>query len=143
MHLLDTTHTAYFFDFRAVLYIFVICLNGVEQSRFWCQADFLSRWISSRWPFSDGRKFCLAWLGLVSLGYSLILWGFYGKNLSKFNRLNPLFQNQNIFVFQSLPNIPVRPNSKSECSSICDDDYLLPTDLEMPKNCNKKIKNLL
>ncbi len=52
MHLLYTTRTAYFFDFRAVSYIFVVCSNGVEQSRFWCRADFLSRWISSRWPFS-------------------------------------------------------------------------------------------
>ena len=52
MHLLDTTRTAYFFDFWAVLYIFVVCSNGVEQSRFWCRADFSSRWISSRWPFS-------------------------------------------------------------------------------------------
>ena len=52
MHLLNTTRTAYFFDFRAVSYIFVVCSNGVEQSRFWCRADFSSRWISSRWPFS-------------------------------------------------------------------------------------------
>ena len=52
MHLLDKTCTAYFFDYRADSYIFVICSNSVEQSRFWCQAVFLSRWISSRWPFS-------------------------------------------------------------------------------------------
>ena len=31
MHLLDTTRTAYFFDFRAVSYIFVVCSNGVGQ----------------------------------------------------------------------------------------------------------------
>ena len=52
MHLLDKTCTAYVFDFQADSYIFVICSNSVEQSRFWCQAVFLSRWILSRWPFS-------------------------------------------------------------------------------------------
>ena len=52
MHMLDKTCTAYFFDFRADWYIFVICSNSVEQSRFWCRAVFSSRWISSRWPFS-------------------------------------------------------------------------------------------
>ena len=53
MHMLDKTCTAYFFDFRADANIFVICSNGVEQSRFWCRAVFLSRWISSSWPFSE------------------------------------------------------------------------------------------
>jgi hypothetical protein len=31
LHLLDTTRRAYFFDFQAVSYIFVICSNGVVQ----------------------------------------------------------------------------------------------------------------
>ncbi len=36
--MLDKTCTAYFFDFRADAYIFVICSNSVEQLRFWCRA---------------------------------------------------------------------------------------------------------
>ena len=52
MHMLDKTCTAYFFDFWADWYIFVICSNSVEQSRFWCRAVFSSRWILSSWPFS-------------------------------------------------------------------------------------------
>jgi hypothetical protein len=55
MHMLDKTCTAYFFDFRADWYIFVICSNGVEQSRFWCRTVFSSRWISSSWPFSSSK----------------------------------------------------------------------------------------
>jgi hypothetical protein len=38
-------------DSSSLIYLF-ICSNGVEQSRFRCRADFLSRWISSSWPIS-------------------------------------------------------------------------------------------
>jgi hypothetical protein len=53
MHLLDKTSTAYFFDFQANANIFVICSNSVEQLRFWCRAVFPSRWLLSRWSFSN------------------------------------------------------------------------------------------
>ncbi len=48
-------------DSSSFIYL-LICSNGVEQSRFWCRADFLSRWISSRWPFS------LCQSGAITLG---------------------------------------------------------------------------
>ena len=48
MHLLKMT----LFYFWAVIYIFGICSNSAEQSRFWCRAVFLSRWLSSRLPIS-------------------------------------------------------------------------------------------
>ena len=75
MHMLDKTCTAYFFDFRADANIFVICSNGVEQSRFWCRAVFSSRWISSSWPFSDlslilikhSLKYCFYLIDMVYL----------------------------------------------------------------------------
>ena len=41
-----------FFWFSSSFHFFDICSNGVEQLRFWCRAVFLSRWISSSWPFS-------------------------------------------------------------------------------------------
>ncbi len=41
-----------FFWFLSSFHFFDICSNGVEQSRFWCQAVFSSRWILSSWPFS-------------------------------------------------------------------------------------------
>ncbi len=42
-----------FWGFSSSLIFFGICSNSVEQSRFWCRAVFLSRWISSSWPFSN------------------------------------------------------------------------------------------
>ncbi len=41
-----------FWGFSSSFIFFGICSNSVEQSRFWCRADFLSRWLLSRWPIS-------------------------------------------------------------------------------------------
>ena len=84
MYLLDKTCTAYFFDFRADSDIFVICSNSVEQSRFWCRAVFSSRWISSRWPFSDGRC-CLKTIILIKTKNS-----WQGKGANNFLRFKSL-----------------------------------------------------
>ncbi len=41
-----------FWGFSNSFIFFGIRSNSVEQSRFWCRAVFLSRWISSSWSFS-------------------------------------------------------------------------------------------
>jgi hypothetical protein len=56
-------------------------------------------YIDGQIVLGDERKFFLVWLGMVSSGYSLILWGFYGENLSKFNRLIPLFSKSKYLFF--------------------------------------------
>ncbi len=38
-------------DSSSLIYLFIFS-NGVKQSRFWCRADFSSRWILSSWPIS-------------------------------------------------------------------------------------------
>ncbi len=94
MHLLDKTCTAYFFDFRADAYIFVICSNSVEQSRFWCRADFLSRWILSRWPFSFSYESAISETNCYSLATTpqkKINWNFEINNFMLGNTKSYIF----------------------------------------------------